>query len=38
LLKAEDAIEIDNSDLTAEEQFRLALGHVMKAMGEVANV
>src|SRR5690606_26592019 len=36
LLKAADAIEIDNSDLTAEEQFSLALGHVRKAIGETA--
>jgi cytidylate kinase len=35
LLKAPDAIEIDNSDLTSEEQFNLALGHVVNVIGEV---
>ncbi len=35
LLKAPDAFEIDNSDLTSEEQFNLALGHVVKVVGEV---
>ncbi len=36
LRKAPDAIEIDNSDLSAEEQFQLALGHVARAIGEKA--
>ena len=36
LLKAPDAIEIDNSDLSSAEQFDLALGHVVKVIGEVA--
>lgn len=36
LVKASDAIEIDNSDLTSEEQFNIALGHVVKVIGEVA--
>lgn len=36
LLKAPDALEIDNSDLTATEQFDLALGHVVKTIGVVA--
>ncbi|MBS1944242.1 MAG: cytidylate kinase, partial [Bacteroidetes bacterium] len=36
LTKAADAIEIDNSDLSATEQFDLALGHVMRAVGERA--
>ncbi len=36
LTKAVDAIAIDNSDLTALEQFNLALGHVVKVLGEVA--
>ncbi len=34
LHKAADAIVIDNSDITAEEQLELALGHVAKAIGE----
>lgn len=38
LTKAPDAIEIDNSELTAGEQFELALGHVAKAIGEAAEV
>ncbi len=36
LLKAEDAFEIDNSDLSAVEQFEIALGLVVKVVGEVA--
>ncbi len=36
LLKAPDALEIDNSELTATEQFNLALGFVVKTIGEVA--
>lgn len=36
LQKAPDAIEIDNSDLTSAEQFDIALGHVVKAIGVVA--
>lgn len=36
LLKAPDALEIDNSDLTATEQFDLALGFVVKTIGVVA--
>lgn len=36
LMKAPDALEIDNSDLTSGEQFDLALGHVVKAIGVVA--
>ncbi len=35
LLKAPDAIEIDNSDLSSSEQFDIALGHVVKAIGVV---
>jgi len=35
LLKAPDAFEIDNSDLTSSEQFDIALGHVVKAIGVV---
>lgn len=35
LLKAPDAFEIDNSDLTSEEQFDIALGHVVKVIGVV---
>lgn len=35
LRKAPDAIEIDNSDLTSEEQFDMALGHVVKVIGVV---
>ncbi len=38
LTKAPDAIEIDNSGLSATEQFELALGHVAKAIGEGAEV
>lgn len=38
LVQAPDAIVIDNSELTAEEQFDLALGHVMKAIGEPEEV
>lgn len=34
LTQAPDAIVIDNSELTTEEQFDLALGHVMKALEE----
>lgn len=34
LVQAPDAIVIDNSDLTEEEQFQLALDHVMKVLGE----
>lgn len=36
LTQAADAIGIDNSDLTALEQFNLALGHVVKVLGEPA--
>ena len=36
LIKAPDAVEIDNSDLTSEEQFNIALGVVVKVIGEVA--
>jgi cytidylate kinase len=36
LIKARDAVEIDNSDLTSAEQFDMALGHVVKAIGVVA--
>jgi cytidylate kinase len=36
LLKAPDAFEIDNSELTSEEQFNIALGHVVNVIGEVA--
>jgi cytidylate kinase len=36
LVKAPDAIEIDNSDLSSEEQFNIALGHVVSVLGEVA--
>ena len=35
LLKAPDAFEIDNSDLTSTEQFDIALGVVVKAIGVV---
>jgi CMP/dCMP kinase len=35
LLKAPDAFEIDNSDLTSHEQFDIALGVVVKAIGVV---
>ena len=35
LLKAPDALEIDNSDLTATEQFDMALGFVVKTIGVV---
>ena len=35
LLKAPDAFEIDNSDMTSQEQFDLALGVVVKAIGVV---
>ncbi len=35
LIQAPDAIVIDNSDLTSSEQFDLALGHVVKAIGVV---
>jgi cytidylate kinase len=35
LLKAPDAFEIDNSELTSSEQFDIALGHVVKAIGVV---
>ena len=36
LLKAHDAFEIDNSDLTSTEQFDIALGVVVKAIGVVS--
>jgi len=35
LIKAQDAVEIDNSELTSSEQFDIALGVVVKVMGEV---
>lgn len=35
LVQAPDAIVIDNSDLTSEEQFDIALGHVVKVIGVV---
>ena len=35
LVKAPDAIEIDNSDLSSHEQFDIALGVVVKAIGVV---
>jgi CMP/dCMP kinase len=35
LIKAPDAFEIDNSDLSSSEQFDIALGHVVKAIGVV---
>jgi len=35
LIKAPDAFEIDNSELTSSEQFDIALGHVVKAIGVV---
>ncbi|MEZ4808286.1 MAG: (d)CMP kinase [Flavobacteriales bacterium] len=35
LVQAEDAFVIDNSHLTSAEQFDLALGHVVKAIGVV---
>ncbi len=35
LLKAPDAFEIDNSELSSSEQFDVALGHVVKAIGVV---
>jgi cytidylate kinase len=35
LMKAPDAVEIDNSDLASAEQFDLALGVVVKVIGEV---
>jgi CMP/dCMP kinase len=35
LLKAVDAFEIDNSDLTSHEQFDLALGVIVKTIGVV---
>ncbi len=35
LVQAPDAIVIDNSDLTSREQFDIALGHVVKAIGVV---
>ncbi|MEO8587878.1 MAG: (d)CMP kinase [Flavobacteriales bacterium] len=35
LIKAPDAIEIDNSDLSSHEQFDIALGEVVKVLGEV---
>lgn len=35
LVKAADAVEIDNSDLTSAEQFDIALGVVVKAIGVV---
>ena len=35
LIKAADAFEIDNSDLTSTEQFDIALGVVVKAIGVV---
>lgn len=36
LMQAPDAIVIDNSDLSSSEQFDIALGHVVKAIGVVA--
>ena len=36
LVQAPDAIVIDNSDLSSEDQFNIALGHVVKVIGEVA--
>jgi len=36
LIQAPDAIVIDNSDLTSAEQFDIALGHVVKAIGVVS--
>lgn len=38
LIQAPDAIVIDNSDLTSREQFDIALGHVVKAIGVVTEV
>ncbi len=38
LIKAFEAVEIDNSDLTSREQFDLALGVVVKVIGEVSEV
>ena len=38
LLKAPDALEIDNSELTATEQFDIALGFVVKTIGVVTEV
>ena len=35
LIKAADAFEIDNSDLTSTEQFDIAMGVVVKAIGVV---
>jgi cytidylate kinase len=35
LIKAPDAFEIDNSEITSSEQFDIALGHVVKAIGVV---
>ena len=35
LVKAADAVEIDNSELTSSEQFDIALGVVVKAIGVV---
>jgi cytidylate kinase len=35
LIKAQDAIEIDNSDITAEEQFRKALDIVVDVLAQV---
>lgn len=36
LLKAPDAYEIDNSEMTSQEQFDIALGVVVKAIGTVS--
>lgn len=36
LVQAPDAIVIDNSELTSAEQFDIALGHVVKVIGQVA--
>lgn len=36
LIQASDAFVIDNSDLTSTEQFDLAVGHVVKVIGVVA--
>ena len=34
LIKADDAIEIDNSDMTVEQTYELAMGYVNKKIGE----
>ena len=36
LVQAPGAIVIDNSNMTSAEQFDIALGHVVKAIGTVA--